>query len=84
LFDQEIKAAFKSRASIPKYISITTGDRATMKASKEIRAWINRLRKRSGKKNGVVPGFLFDLPQYEIKAAKSKHIKEAKRPGRLG
>lgn len=55
-----------------------------MKASKEIKAWINRLRKRGKKKNGVIPGFMFDNPEYERKSVKDKKIAQARRPGRLG
>lgn len=43
-----------------------------MKAPREIKRWINRLRKKYGKKNGVVSSALFDSPEYEIKLDKSK------------
>lgn len=43
-----------------------------MQGPREIRRWVNRLRKRFGKKNGVVSCALFDMPDYEIKAETSK------------
>ena len=42
-----------------------------MKASKEIRSWVNRQRSRLGKKNGVV-SWLWDAPDMEIKDSNSK------------
>jgi len=42
-----------------------------MKASKEIRAWVNQRRKDSGKRNGVVT-WLWDAPDMERKDANSK------------
>lgn len=43
-----------------------------MHASREIRRWTNALRKRLGKRNGVVDGALFDNPEMERKAAKDQ------------
>jgi hypothetical protein len=43
-----------------------------MKASKEIRKWVNWMRKKYGKKNGVIRGFYFDQPDMERKDVKSK------------
>lgn len=42
-----------------------------MKASREVRNWVNNRRKHSGKKNGVV-SWLWDAPDMEVKDAKSK------------
>lgn len=36
-----------------------------MRASREYRKWVNRLRRRLGKTNGVIPGFAFDYPRME-------------------
>lgn len=52
-----------------------------MKASREVRRWINRLRKWAGRKNGVVYGGLFDDYRMERKQAKSdkQHSRAASR-----
>lgn len=42
-----------------------------MRGPREIRRWINRLRAKHGRKNGVVPGCCFDNPEAERKWAKS-------------
>lgn len=51
-----------------------------MRGPKEIRRWINRLRSRFGRKNGVVSGALFDSPEHERKLAKS--FKQRRRAAR--
>jgi hypothetical protein len=43
-----------------------------MHAPKEIRNWVNRMRKKFGKKNGVINGFFFDCPYMELKWNRSK------------
>lgn len=43
-----------------------------MQAPKEIRRWINWMRKHYGKKNGVIPGYFFDHPKMEVKWGNSK------------
>ena len=43
-----------------------------MKASKEIKNWINRLRKKYAKKNVVIPSMYFDCLWYDIEFNKSK------------
>jgi hypothetical protein len=43
-----------------------------MKAPKEIRRWANELRKRYGRRNGVVYRGLWDDPGMEVKWANSK------------
>jgi hypothetical protein len=45
-----------------------------MKASKEFRRIINRLRKKYGKKNGVIKSQFLDHPEYEMMEAKDKNI----------
>lgn len=42
-----------------------------MRAPREIKRWVNRLRRRFGKANGVVSAALFDSPEHERKWAKS-------------
>ena len=44
-----------------------------MKASKEFRKIVNRLRKLYGKKNGVIKSQFLDHPEYELMDAKDKH-----------
>ena len=48
-----------------------------MKASKEIKRWINKRRSESGKKNGVV-SWLWDAPDMEVKDANSKKLYDRK------
>ena len=43
-----------------------------MHAPKEIRKWINWMRSRYGKKNGVIKGWFFDNPYMEVKWENSK------------
>lgn len=43
-----------------------------MRASKEYRRWINKMRKRFGKKNGVIYSGLLDAPVRWIEDDKSK------------
>lgn len=50
----------------------SSGDGGEMKGPKEIRHWINRLRQRHGKRNGVVSRGYFDYPSFEIKWANSR------------
>lgn len=45
-----------------------------MKAPKEIRQWINRRRRASGKTNGVIP-WLWEHPEMERKMANQKGCK---------
>jgi hypothetical protein len=40
-----------------------------MRASREYRRWVNRLRKRRGRRNGTVYSGLFDHPEMERKFA---------------
>lgn len=47
-----------------------------MKATKEVRAWVKRLVKSFGKKNGVVNSCWFDSPNMERKMAKNKRLKK--------
>lgn len=42
-----------------------------MRGPREIRRWIDRLRRRYGRKNGVVSAGVFDSPEHERKLAKS-------------
>lgn len=49
-----------------------------MKASREIRNWVSRLRRRFAGRNGVIPGFAFDNPDMKRKRANSKRIKDCK------
>lgn len=42
-----------------------------MKGPREIKRWVNRLRRRYGKGNGVVSVGAFDSPEHERKLAKS-------------
>lgn len=49
-----------------------------MQANREYRNWINRMRKRYGKKNGVLSSSHLDDPEMEKKWIKSK--KNYKRP----
>lgn len=42
-----------------------------MRAAKEIRKWVNRMRSKLGRGNGVVPGYAFDNPEMERKSATS-------------
>lgn len=51
-----------------------------MRGPREIKRWINRLRKRFSGKNGVVGGWAFDNPWMERKLAKS--FKQRSRSGR--
>lgn len=43
-----------------------------MKAPKEVRRKMNKLRRKYGKGNGVIPAALLDIPELERKAANSK------------
>jgi hypothetical protein len=43
-----------------------------MKGPKEIKNWLNKLRKHYGKKNGVINGWFLDSPRMENKADNSK------------
>jgi len=45
-----------------------------MKASTEYRAWVNWMRSKWGKKNGVIKGWFFDCPSMELKAANNKRL----------
>lgn len=45
-----------------------------MKAPREYRNWLNRLRRKHGKANGVVRGCLLDNPWMESKLATSKRL----------
>lgn len=45
----------------------------SMKASKEVRQWVNNRRSHNGKKNGVVP-WLWDAPNMEVKDSNSKKL----------
>lgn len=45
-----------------------------MKAAREIKRWIAKVRSRRGKKNGVVR-WLWDAPEMERKDANSKKLK---------
>lgn len=42
-----------------------------MRGPREIRRWIDRLRRRARSRNGVVPAYAFDSPEHERKWAKS-------------
>jgi hypothetical protein len=44
-----------------------------MKAAREIKRWIARVRRRFGKKNGVV-SYLWDAPEMERKFEPNKHL----------
>jgi hypothetical protein len=44
-----------------------------MRTSKEFRKIVNRLRKKYGKKNGVIKSQFLDHPEYELMGAKNKH-----------
>lgn len=48
-----------------------------MKATREVRQWVNRVRRRVGKKNGVVPGGYFDDPKMD--RAKCRRLREKPR-----
>jgi len=43
-----------------------------MRCSKEYRKWVNNMRKRWGKTNGVIPSYGFDSPVMERKFGKAK------------
>lgn len=43
-----------------------------MRCPREIRRWIDRMRRAIGRRNGVVPGWAFDNPEMERKLAKSR------------
>ena len=45
-----------------------------MRASKEIRSWINRLRSKHARKNGVIPVAHFDNPKMEAKENSNKRL----------
>lgn len=47
-----------------------------MKATKEVRAWVKRLVKCVGNKNGVVRSCWFDSPDMDRKMAKNKRLKK--------
>lgn len=48
-----------------------------MKASKEIKKWLSKLRKRHGKQNGVIGIGCLDSPYHEIELSKrSKAVKK--------
>lgn len=47
-----------------------------MKAPKEIRRYMNKMRKNFGKKNGVIPKAVLDHPEIEHKWVNSKKIKD--------
>jgi len=47
-----------------------------MKAAREYKKLVNRLRAKYGKKNGVIPGGCFDIPSAWIKESKSKNNKK--------
>jgi hypothetical protein len=47
-----------------------------MRVAKEVRRWVNRLRKRHAGANGVVPGYAFDNPAMERKQATSNQRRE--------
>lgn len=55
--------------------------RDDMKAPKEYRSWVNWMKKKFGKKNGVVRGFYFDCPRMEIKLENSKRNYSRKQRG---
>lgn len=46
-----------------------------MKAPKEIKQRINKIRSKRGKKNGVVK-YLWDWPEAERKLATNKHLRD--------
>lgn len=46
------------------------------KFAKEFKIWFNNLRRRDGKKNGVIKTFLLDNPNMERKLANSKKLKK--------
>lgn len=45
-----------------------------MKAPREYRNWLNRMRRKHGKTNGVISGGLLDNPWMESKLATSKRL----------
>lgn len=45
-----------------------------MHAPREIRRWLNRMRRRYGKPNGVVRSGNLDYPKNQIKGATSKRL----------
>jgi len=50
-----------------------------MKGPKEYKRWMNRMRKKYGKKNGVIPGALLDMPKYENLVNTSKKNKKVQK-----
>jgi len=49
-----------------------------MRAPREIRKWVNNLRRLFSKKNGVVPSWAFDNPWMEAKWSKSERQRSRK------
>ena len=47
-------------------------DGTKMKGPKEYKNWLNRLRRKYGKKNGGIPTCLFDAPEMERKVDNDK------------
>lgn len=47
-----------------------------MKAIKEVRKWINRMREKYGRKNGNFSSFIWDNPYLERKQATNKRLKD--------
>ena len=45
-----------------------------MRASKEYRRWVNKLRKLRGKKNGVIRGCYLDQPEMDLKLKSGKRV----------